>query len=116
MQRPVIARNILIAGQVFIFGYFGLDKFINPEIWLGWVPLWMDGLLGMPRETWLNIAGTSEVLMAVLLLIPIRAVRFTGAALIAAHLVFILTQVGWNDLGIRDLGLLIADIALMFLL
>jgi len=116
MQRPSLAKNILIAGQVFVFAYFGIDKFVHPELWLGWIPMWMDNLLGMPRETWLSIIGVSETLMAILLLIPVRSVRLTGAILIALHLAGIITQVGWNDVGVRDIGLLIADLALIFLL
>lgn len=116
MQRTSVSKWLLIAALSFVFGYFGIDKFVHPEFWLGWIPLWMEGLMGLSRNAWLVVIGLSEALMAVLLIIPVRKVQKIGAILIALHLVAILTQVGWNDIGIRDLGLLLADLALIFLL
>ena len=116
MQRNLIAQFLLTAALVLVFGYFGIDKFVHPELWLGWIPLWMDNVLGLPREMWLKVIGASEAFFALLLLIPLRRVRMTGAILIALHLVAILTQVGWNDIAVRDLGLLLASLSLLFLL
>lgn len=116
MQRSVIARNILIIGLAFVFASFGIDKFIHPEIWIGWMPTWMDGLLGMPRETWLTAVGAFETLLAVLLLVPVRAVRQTGAILCVLHLAGILTQTGWNDIAVRDIGLLLMSLGLFALI
>lgn len=116
MQRQSTAKFLLLAALAFVFGYFGIDKFVSPEIWIGWIPLWMDGLLGMSLDTWLSMIGALEVLFALLLVIPIRLVQRTGAVLIALHLLGILTQVGWNDIAVRDIGLLLADLALLFLL
>ena len=116
MQRQSLPFWILTAGLVFVFGFFGVDKFVHPEVWIGWIPLWMEGLLGLTRDTWLSIIGFTEAFFAVLLLVPVRLVRKIGAALIAIHLIGILTQVGWNDIGIRDIGLLSASAALLCLL
>lgn len=114
MQRTSITKWLLIAGLAFVFWNFGIDKFIHPEIWIGWMPLWMDGLMGLPRETWLSIVGASETFFAILLLIPVRKVRMAGAILVAVHLAVILTQVGWNDIGVRDIGLMMSALALAF--
>ncbi len=116
MQRQTTAKLLLTAAFVFVLGYFGVDKFAHPLIWIGWIPSWIDGLFTLPRETWLQIIGSFEVLLALLLLMPIRAVRQTGTILIALHFTGILTQVGWNDIAIRDIGLLLADIALLSLI
>jgi len=116
MQRQSAAKYLLIIGLAFVFGYFGIDKLIHPEFWLGWIPEWMEGMVGLTRENWLVIIGLTEALLAILLLIPVRVVQRVGATLIALHLVAILTQVGWNDIGIRDLGLLFSTLALIFLL
>ncbi len=107
---------ILTASLVLVFGYFGIDKFLNPTIWIGWIPAWMDGLLGLSVYTWLNIIGVTELLLAFLLVIPVRRVRQAGVILICLHLIGILTQVGWNDIGVRDLGLLGAALGLLFLI
>lgn len=116
MQRTFASKLLLIIALAFVFGYFGIDKFVHPEFWLSWIPLWMEGLMGLSRDAWLTVIGLSEVVMAILLIIPVRKVQKIGAILIALHLVGILTQVGWNDIGVRDLGLLLADLALIFLL
>lgn len=116
MQRQTTAKLLLTAAFVFVLGYFGIDKFTHPLNWIGWIPNWMEGLLSLPKATWLQIVGTFEVLLALLLLMPIRAVRQTGAILIALHIVAILTQVGWNDIAIRDIGLLLSIIALLSLI
>lgn len=116
MQRLDTARCFLIAGLVLVFGLFGIDKFLSPALWIGWVPPWMEGLLGFPRDAWLRAIGVAEILVAVLLLIPVRRVRQAGALLVSLELLSILTQTGWNDVGIRDAGLLLAAVALLFLL
>lgn len=109
------AHGLLTAALVLVFLYFGVDKFVHPTLWIGWIPLWMDGLLGLPVHTWLAVIGASEILFGLFLLAPIRKLRQIGCILIALHLVAILTQVGWNDIGIRDAGLLLAALALLFL-
>jgi hypothetical protein len=114
--QQLAPQLILTAAMVLVFGYFGIDKLVHPDLWIGWIPLWMEGMLTLSRNAWLTIIGLTEVLLAILLIIPIRNVRKAGAIIIALHLVAILTQVGWNELGIRDLGLLLADLALIFLL
>ena len=116
MQRESYAKWLLIAGLAFVFGYFGIDKFVHPDIWIGWMPMWMEGLMGMTREMWLPIIGASEVMLAVMLIIPVRIIQRIGAILVALHLVAILTQVGWNDIGIREIGLLMSALSLAFLL
>ncbi len=106
----------LIAAQVIVFGYFGYAKFAEPIVWIGFLPTWMNGFLGLPKETWLSVIGIAEIIIAILVLLPVRTVRRFGAGLACLHLCAILTQVGWNDIGARDLGLLLGTIALFTLL
>lgn len=115
MQRTQSAKWVLVAGLVFVFGYFGIDKFLNPLVWIVWMPTWMDGLMGMPKDTWLQIMGVLEMVMAVLVLLPMRRVQQLGVMLMAVHMLGILSQVGWNDIAIRDIGLL-ATMGALFLL
>ncbi|HVW66820.1 MAG TPA: hypothetical protein VHA78_03755 [Candidatus Peribacteraceae bacterium] len=113
MQRQKVVKWLLIAALVFVFGDFGIDKFAHPDIWIGWIPNWMDGLGGLPKSSWLQLIGALEVLFALMLLIPVRAIQKAGAILIVLHLVGVLTQVGWNDVAVRDIGLMISAIALL---
>jgi uncharacterized membrane protein len=116
MQRNNLPKYLLIAALAFVFIYFGIDKFINPIIWIGFMPPWMDGLMGMSLNTWLLITGVTEIIFGAMLFVPNRRVQQAGTILIALHLVAILTQIGWNDIAIRDIGLLLASGALFFLL
>lgn len=113
MQRQNIVKWLLIAALVFVFGDFGIDKFMHPDNWIGWLPVWMDGLGGLPKNSWLEIIGALEVLFALMILIPVRAVQKTGVILMILHLVAVLTQTGWNDVAVRDIGLMISAIALL---
>jgi uncharacterized membrane protein len=116
MQRTNIAKWLLILGLVFVFGDFGIDKFMHPNVWMGWLPDGMDGLGGLPKDAWLKLIGAAEILFAFLLLIPVKRVQQTGAILVILHLLAVLTQVGWNDTAVRDIGIMVSAIALLALL
>lgn len=116
MQRCTVAKWLLILALVFVFGYFGIDKFVHPKTWILWLPDWMNNLGGLPLTSWLKLIAVAETLFAILLLIPIRAVQRVGVILITLHMLGILTQVGWNDIAVRDIGLMVSGIALLALL
>ena len=116
MQRKTAAIVLLVIALAFVFGAFGIGKFTDPLLWIGWVPAWMDGLLGLPKTSWLKIIGLSEILLAVLLIIPVRKIQQTAVILMAIQLLGILTITGWNDIAIRDIGLLLSCLSLLFLL
>lgn len=116
MQRIRLATWILSIGLAAVFGYFGFDKFAEPLLWLGWMPLWMDGFLGLSVDFWLMIVGASEVIFAVLVLIPVRNVRRAGAILIALQLLAILPIAGFNEIGLRDFAMFMSAVALAVLL
>jgi len=111
------ARWCLILGLAYVFAFFGIGKIIHPLLWIQWIPAWFEGALGMTRETWLTIFGWVEILLAAALLIPKTKVQRIVAALIAVHLVGVLSQTGlFNDIGIRDTGLFFMALALVFIL
>lgn len=116
MQSTDIAKWTLTLGLAFVFISFGIDKFLNPEVWIGWMPAWLDGSLGFSVNQWLQITGVTEIVFGALLVVPIRIVQKIGSLLVALHLVAILTQVGWNDVAVRDTGLLAMAIALWYLI
>ena len=116
MQRPTIAHILLLIGLVIVFAVFGIEKLVTPIDWIGWMPTWMDGLLGIRVQVWLTVIGVAELLIALLLVLPWRKIRRVGATLASLHLLGIVLSVGWNDIGVRDIGLLFASLALMMLL
>lgn len=116
MQRLRLATWILSTGLFAVFAWFGIDKFLTPAAWLGWMPAWMDGLFGIPVDAWLKVVGVLEILFAVMLLVPVRNVRRAGAILIALQLLSILPIAGFNDVGLRDFAMMMSAIALAVLL
>jgi uncharacterized membrane protein YphA (DoxX/SURF4 family) len=42
-----LTRWILSIALAYVLIVFGVDKLLNPPNWIGWMPLWMDGLLGI---------------------------------------------------------------------
>lgn len=113
MDRKGLPVIFLISGLAFVFGWFGVDKFLHPTIWTGFLPLWMDGFLGYPDTVWILLIGAVEILLALMIIVPIRIVRQIGVAVIALHLLAVIWQVGWNDIGVRDIGLLLSSLALL---
>ncbi len=116
MSPITTARWTLICGVAFVFLYFGIDKFVHPALWVDWMPLWMDGLFGMSVDTWLAVTGVAEIVIAVMVLVPKRILQKIGALLATVHLIAILTQIGWNEIAVRDTGLVCMTIALWYLL
>ncbi len=112
MQRNTLANWIITLGLAVVFIWFGIDKFLTPDNWIGWIPAWMDGLLGMPKTTWLSFIGASEILFAILVIIPVTPIRRAGAILIALQLLAILPIAGFNDIGLRDFAMMMSAIAL----
>ncbi len=80
------------------------------------MPAWLEGFAGLSRETWMQVTAVLEIIFGLLVLVPHRNIRRLGALLMALHLVAVLTQTGWNDIAVRDIGLLASSIALLLLL
>lgn len=116
MQRPTLALWTLTLGLASVFAFFGVDKFLHPIVWIGWIPEWMEGLLWIDSGLWLQIIGTFEIFCAVLILVPIHTLRKAGAMLMTLQLIAILPIVGFNDVGVRDFGLLLSTMALWMML
>ena len=117
MERKRLPEYLLTAALAIVFAWFGIDKFRNAYLWIGFMPAWMDGFLGFSTKgVWIFVVGGIEIILAAMLLVPARRIRQAGAVLIALHLAAVLVQVGWNDIGVRDLGLLLSSVALAFLL
>lgn len=109
------ARRILIVALAGVFLYFGFDKFVQPIVWIGWIPQWLDGVL-FPKSVWLRVFGVIEIILGGALLFPNTTLRKFACSVIILHLLAVLTQVGINDIGARDGGLTLSAVALWMLL
>lgn len=117
MNNVTIAKLTLLWGLAFVFVYFGIDKFIHPNLWLGWMPVWMDnGFLGLSLNTWYYGVAIAEIVIAIMLVLPVRIIQKIGALLGILHLGAVLTQTGWNDIAVRDIGLVCMAVATWYLI
>jgi uncharacterized membrane protein YphA (DoxX/SURF4 family) len=103
---PVLVRY----GVGIVFFLFGVDQILNPGNWSAWMPAWI-GNLGVELDTIVVSLGIFNLAVGVLLLLGL----FTRlAALLAGlHLIGVIYTLGWNDITIRDIGLLLASIAVL---
>lgn len=107
---------ILRLGLAFVFLWFGIDKFINPEYWIkAWVPLWFQGILaslGIGNLNFIYINGILEIIIGLGFLFNIFVKLF--ASLVILFLLFVIFSFGLNEVTVRDIGLIGAALALLF--
>jgi len=103
---------IIRIGLALVLLWFGLDEIINPENWFGYIPSWLSSVMPLDIGTFIILNGTFEIIVGVLLLIGYytRIVAFIAAL----HLLSITIAVGYNEIGIRDFGLTLMAVSLIF--
>ena len=79
------------------------------------MPEWMDGLMGLKNGVWMDITGVAEIVIGAAILLPYRRVQRIASLFASLHLVAILTQIGWNEIAVRDTGLLCMTMAVWYL-
>jgi hypothetical protein len=117
-----LSRWIIAVGLAIVMVDFGADKLLHAQNWIGWMPAWIDGFLGVTVARWITVIGLGELIVGLGLLIPPKHIQRIAALLASVHLVSVIIVVAsisggfvWNDqIVIRDIGLLAMGIALMF--
>jgi uncharacterized membrane protein YphA (DoxX/SURF4 family) len=101
------SQFVLRLGLAIVFGWFGIDKFLNVSAWYGWIPEWLSFV---PQNPFLYVLGLLEV-VAALFLIGGRFVRIVSLAC-AALLLGVVVSFGINEITVRDIGLIAMALAL----
>lgn len=104
---------LLVLGLAYVFLSFGIQKIIMTDHWIGWMPVWMEGLMGMSMVTWTKMVGAIEIIFGVGLIIP--KTRTIAAVLMALHLLPVLYVTRFSDIGVRDTGLLLMTLSILAL-
>jgi len=102
-------------GIAAVFLWFGIDKFIHPVNWIGWVPLWMQALIPMSLVGFMYIQGVIETVAGIMLLVGynVRLASFIAVVtLLGVELAMVGT--GQSEMMLRDAGLLAASLSLFF--
>lgn len=93
-----------------VFLLIGIDQFIHPLTWAGYFPSSLPFGLTAAKAVFLN--GIFDTAIGILLIIGL----FTRivAAIAALHLIGVIYTIGYNEIAIRDLGILIAALSIFF--
>ena len=95
------AQSVIRYGVALVFLIFGIWQLIDPSSWLGYVPSYVP--FNPTIAVYLN--GVVDLLLGALLLIGFLT-RIV-AIVAALHLAAITSSLGFNDVMVRDLGLVI---------
>lgn len=102
--------TILRIGLASVFLWFGINQITDPSAWFGFVPESATALTGLSVARLVFLNGVFEIVFGTALLFGL----FTrlSAALLLVHLLQITVIVGLDSIGIRDLGLCTALLAI----
>ena len=103
---------VIRIGLALVLLWFGVDEIINPENWFSFFPQSLLPLLPFDLNTFFILNGTFEVIIGFLLLIGFYT-RII-ASISALHLLFITLSVGYNDIAVRNFGLTLMAVSLIF--
>ena len=98
-------------GLAGVFLWFGIDKFFNYESWQHFIPDWFPMLI--PATSFILLLGIVETLIALLVLFGFFTRIAAGVA--ALMLIPIIISLGYNEIGVRDFGLLLLALGIAFL-
>jgi uncharacterized membrane protein YphA (DoxX/SURF4 family) len=102
------APLVLRVGLALVVLWFGVSQLISPSDWLGYLPSFVFKLPFSP-ESFILFNGVFEIIFGGLLLTGFW-VR-PAAALLSLHLLGIIITLGYNEIAVRDFGLLLAMIS-----
>ncbi len=98
-----------------VYLWFGVSKFIQPQHWIdAWMPPWAQHgvqAIGMSPANAMFLIGLFEVLVAISLATGFFMRWFAAAAIV--FLLMVLIATGFNEIVVRDIGLIGALTALV---
>lgn len=113
LTRQEFGLHLLRLGLAGVFLWFGFSQLMDSLRWVSIVPDWAVSFLHLPPAIIVMANGIFEVVMATLLAMGFF-VRITSFIL-GLHLLVIAFDFGFTATGVRDLGLVIASLALSFM-
>jgi len=127
-QNKKYSTDIVRIAVSLVYLWFGINQLINPELFLGYVPQWlyphspqmmhehplqfMHNIPNFSVHTIIMSNGVFETIFGIFLILGL----FTriAAFLLTLHLFGIAFSLGYNDIAVRDFGLAVATLSLVF--
>lgn len=116
VQSLKYSHLVLRIGLALVFLWFGIDKFIHPGYWAdAWLPGSVAGIIeraGLSRNEFMYLNGIFEIVVGTSIISTIFIRFFATAAVVFLLSVFLFH--GFNEIVIRDFGLIGGLLALIF--
>ncbi|MFQ5847810.1 MAG: DoxX family membrane protein [Candidatus Methylomirabilales bacterium] len=111
MSKRVSSRLVVRVGLAVVFLWFGVDKFVTPEAWIGWIPSWLYRLIREWQNPFLYLLGAGEVMIGLAFLTGwyLRVAATAASVFLAA----VILSSPFSDITVRDIGLLGAAVSLL---
>jgi uncharacterized membrane protein YphA (DoxX/SURF4 family) len=107
---------ILRVGFVILPLWMGIDKYVNGLTdWPGYLAPWIVDLLPFSAQTAMYVVGAVEIVAGIAIALKPRYASYVVALWLAGIIVNLLTYSGYYDVALRDVGLLVAALALALL-
>lgn len=103
--------HFLRVGLAITFLWIGVLILKNPAAWGGFLQPWAAGLLPVPITQAMIGTAILDIIIGVFLLFDFLS--WLAALVGAIHLVIVLTVSGITEITVRDIGLLVAALAIM---
>ena len=113
MDKENIGRLLLRIGLGIVFIWFGIDKFLRPELWEGWIPILIQSILQSKVLTFLYFLGVFEVIIGVLVLVGFYTRVAAGIAALFLFAVVLSSFSG--EILVRDIGLIFLALGIVVL-
>ena len=102
--------HFLRVGLAITFLWIGILIFKNPEAWGGYLQPWAAGLLPIPLQQAMIGTAILDIIIGAFLLFDF--LPWLAALVGAIHIIIVLAVSGITDITVRDIGLLVAALAL----
>ena len=103
--------HFLRVGLAITFLWIGVLIFKNPEAWGSYLQPWAAGLLPIPITQ--AMIGTAILDIAIGAFLLFDFLPWLAAFVGAIHIIIVLTVSGITDITVRDIGLLVATLAIV---
>lgn len=107
-QWKQYAPSIVRIGISIVFLWFGLNQIFSGDDFLGYLPTFVNSLPLQPL-TFILLNGIFEVVFGLLLIVGL--LTRISALLLGLHLLGIIFSLGYNEIAVRDFGLMIATVS-----